>query len=73
MYTTSQSKSFEIMETVELKQNGCSALVPNVESRVLHKGMSAEDRYRYLQFASDASHFFKGEKPVRFTGEHWCL
>ncbi len=30
-------------------------------------------RQRYIEFATEAACFFKGEKPVRFVGEHWRL
>ena len=32
-----------------------------------------ETRLRYIQFATQAAEFYKGEKPVRFTGENWKL
>ncbi|MDQ8208992.1 hypothetical protein QEH52_15810 [Coraliomargarita sp. SDUM461003] len=32
-----------------------------------------EGRARYVRWASEASKFFKGSKPVRFVGEHWKL
>lgn len=34
---------------------------------------TVEARARYIRFATQASRFFKGEKPVRFTGDHWKL
>lgn len=32
-----------------------------------------EGRLRYIRWATQASKFFKGEKPVRFGGDHWRL
>jgi len=32
-----------------------------------------EARARYCRWATEAAKFFKGEKPVRFTGDHWKL
>jgi hypothetical protein len=32
-----------------------------------------EARARYIRWASEASKFFKGEKPVDFGGAHWKL
>jgi hypothetical protein len=32
-----------------------------------------EARARYLRWATEAAKFYKGTKPVRFTGEHWKL
>lgn len=32
-----------------------------------------EARMRYIRFATQASAFFKGEKPVRFRGNDWRL
>ena len=32
-----------------------------------------EGRARYIRWASQASKFFKGEKPVDFSGDHWKL
>jgi hypothetical protein len=32
-----------------------------------------EARERYCRWATDAARFFKGQKPVRFTGSHWKL
>lgn len=32
-----------------------------------------EARARYCRWASAAAKFFKGTKPVRFTGKHWKL
>ena len=32
-----------------------------------------EARARYIRFATAASRFFKGNKPVRFTGNNWQL
>lgn len=30
-------------------------------------------RARYIRFVTQASTFHKGDKPVRFTGDHWKL
>lgn len=30
-------------------------------------------RARYCRWATEAAKFFKGEKPVRFEGQHWKL
>jgi hypothetical protein len=30
-------------------------------------------RLRYARFATAASRFFRGRKPVRFEGNHWLL
>jgi len=30
-------------------------------------------RQRYIEFATEAARFYKGEKPVRFVGEDWRL
>ena len=32
-----------------------------------------EARERYIRFATQASKFFKGTKPVCFEGDHWKL
>lgn len=32
-----------------------------------------EARERYCHWAADAARFFKGKKPVRFTGSQWKL
>jgi hypothetical protein len=32
-----------------------------------------EGRARYIRWATEAAKFFKGTKPVCFTGEHWKL
>lgn len=32
-----------------------------------------EARARYIRWASEATKFYKGKKPVHFTGEHWKL
>lgn len=32
-----------------------------------------EGRRRYCEWATEAAKFFKGEKPVRFHGDHWKL
>lgn len=34
---------------------------------------NSEARERYCRWASEASKFFKGDKPVRFTGSNWKL
>lgn len=34
---------------------------------------TAQARARYIEFATQASRFFKGEKPVRFGGDNWKL
>ncbi len=34
---------------------------------------TAEARLRYIRFATDASVFYKGIKPLRFGGNHWKL
>ncbi len=32
-----------------------------------------EARARYCRWANEAAKFFKGTKPVNFTGKHWKL
>jgi hypothetical protein len=32
-----------------------------------------QSRFAYIRFATAAAVFFRGKKPVRFTGDHWCL
>ncbi|MFW6218365.1 MAG: hypothetical protein ACOC4K_05175 [Verrucomicrobiota bacterium] len=32
-----------------------------------------EGRAAYIRWATEASTFFKGTKPVNFEGEHWML
>ena len=32
-----------------------------------------EARARYCRWATEGAKFFKGTKPVRFTGAHWKL
>ena len=32
-----------------------------------------EGRARYIRWATEASKFFKGTKPVDFSGDHWKL
>jgi len=32
-----------------------------------------EGRAAYVRWATEASKFFKGKKPVRFEGDHWKL
>ncbi len=32
-----------------------------------------EGRAAYVRWATEASTFFKGTKPVNFEGEHWML
>jgi hypothetical protein len=32
-----------------------------------------EARARYCRWATEAAKFYKGHKPVRFTGDHWKL
>ncbi|WPL19827.1 hypothetical protein Thiowin_04974 [Thiorhodovibrio winogradskyi] len=32
-----------------------------------------EARLRYCQWATQAARFYRGEKPVRFGGNHWLL
>jgi hypothetical protein len=32
-----------------------------------------EGRTRYIRWASEAAKFFKGTKPVDFSGDHWKL
>ncbi len=32
-----------------------------------------EGRARYIRWATEAAKFYKGTKPVCFTGEHWKL
>ncbi len=32
-----------------------------------------EGRARYVRWATEASKFFKGTKPVDFSGDHWKL
>ncbi|MCS3904399.1 hypothetical protein J2T55_002435 [Methylohalomonas lacus] len=34
---------------------------------------TAEARARYIRFATEASRFYRGDKPVRFVGNHWKL
>jgi hypothetical protein len=34
---------------------------------------TAEGRARYIRWASEAAKFFKGTKPVDFSGDHWKL
>ena len=34
---------------------------------------TVEARERYIRFATAASKFFKGTKPVSFEGDHWKL
>lgn len=34
---------------------------------------TAEARERYCRWATEASRFYRGSKPVRFVGEHWKL
>jgi len=38
-----------------------------------HVAATAEARARYLVFATRASRFHRGEKPVRFGGRNWKL
>ena len=32
-----------------------------------------EGRARYIRWATEAAKFFKGDKPVDFSGDHWKL
>lgn len=32
-----------------------------------------EARARYIRFATEASMFYKGERPIGFRGNHWKL
>ncbi|HKK18768.1 MAG TPA: hypothetical protein VJ952_08815 [Opitutales bacterium] len=32
-----------------------------------------EGRARYCRWATEAAKFYRGTKPVRFTGKHWKL
>lgn len=34
---------------------------------------TTEARERYTRFATQASRFYKGDRPVRFRGNHWRL
>jgi hypothetical protein len=34
---------------------------------------TTETRYRYCQWATEASQWFRGTKPVRFGGTNWKL
>lgn len=34
---------------------------------------TTEARARYCRWASEAARFYRGTKPVRFTGDHWKL
>jgi len=34
---------------------------------------TVEARARYIRWATEAAKYYKGAKPVRFTGNHWKL
>lgn len=34
---------------------------------------TAAARERYCRWATQAAHFYRGQKPVRFSGKHWKL
>lgn len=49
-----------------------------VESPPLHTNerfvaATPEARQRYARFAAQAMRFYRGDKPVRLTGDHWKL
>lgn len=38
-----------------------------------HVELTPEARRRYCEWAAQAAKFYKGTKPVDFSGEHWKL
>lgn len=50
-----------------------SAAQPELRPEERFVAPTPEARVRYIEFASRASKFYKGERPIGFKGDHWKL
>ncbi len=54
-----------------LSRDGVAQPEPRVDERFV--APTPEARTRYIEFATQASKFYKGERPMGFKGDHWKL
>ena len=55
----------------ELTSRGCEQSPEEHSQRLVEQ--TPKGRARYVRWATEASRFFKGTKPVDFSGDHWKL
>lgn len=46
---------------------------PSLSREERHVSPNPEARARYIRFATQASRFYRGDRPVRFVGDNWKL